>query len=154
MPNTILIVDDDPVQRRLLEAMLRRFGYDAARGGEWAKQALSRLRGCGRRAHRPRHPRLVMPDLDGMGVLRRMRESGIETPAIVQTAHGSIDAVVTAMRGGRSRLRRQAGRRGAPAGLDQERAAGRRARGRGPQSAPPRFGHAQLPRPRHRAAPT
>jgi len=26
MPSTILIVDDDPVQRRLLEAMARRFG--------------------------------------------------------------------------------------------------------------------------------
>ena len=29
MPHTILIVDDDPVQRRLLEAMARRFGYEA-----------------------------------------------------------------------------------------------------------------------------
>ena len=29
MAATILVVDDDPVQRRLLEAMVRRFGYDA-----------------------------------------------------------------------------------------------------------------------------
>ena len=29
MTATILIVDDDPVQRRLLEAMVRRFGYGA-----------------------------------------------------------------------------------------------------------------------------
>src|SRR6202023_2439602 len=29
MPETILIVDDDPVQRRLIESMARRFGYDA-----------------------------------------------------------------------------------------------------------------------------
>ena len=29
MPATILIVDDDPVQRRLLESMVRRFGYEA-----------------------------------------------------------------------------------------------------------------------------
>ena len=28
MSGTILVVDDDPVQRRLLEAMVRRFGYE------------------------------------------------------------------------------------------------------------------------------
>ena len=28
MTSTILIADDDPVQRRLLEAMTRRFGYE------------------------------------------------------------------------------------------------------------------------------
>ena len=28
MAALILIVDDDPIQRRLLEAMARRFGYD------------------------------------------------------------------------------------------------------------------------------
>ena len=30
MTDTVLIVDDDPVQRRLLDAMLKRFGYDVA----------------------------------------------------------------------------------------------------------------------------
>jgi DNA-binding NtrC family response regulator len=43
---------------------------------------------------------LVMPDLDGMGVLTRMRQRGIAIPAIVQTAHGSIEAVISAMRAG------------------------------------------------------
>ena len=41
-----------------------------------------------------------MPDLDGMGVLTRMRQRGIAIPAIVQTAHGSIEAVISAMRAG------------------------------------------------------
>ena len=41
-----------------------------------------------------------MPDLDGMGVLTRLRQRGIQTPAIVQTAHGSIEAVISAMRAG------------------------------------------------------
>src|SRR5256714_1495446 len=38
MPETILIVDDDPVQRRLIESMARRFGYDAVavEGGDAA----------------------------------------------------------------------------------------------------------------------
>ena len=43
---------------------------------------------------------LVMPDLDGLGVLARMREAGINVPVIVQTAHGGIDNVVSAMRAG------------------------------------------------------
>src|SRR6185312_6338885 len=43
---------------------------------------------------------LVMPGLDGMGVLAKIREAGISIPVIVQTAHGGIDNVVSAMRAG------------------------------------------------------
>jgi DNA-binding NtrC family response regulator len=43
---------------------------------------------------------LVMPGLDGMGVLSGMREVGLNIPVIVQTAHGGIDNVVSAMRAG------------------------------------------------------
>jgi DNA-binding NtrC family response regulator len=95
---TILIVDDDPVQRRLLDAMVRRFGHEAvvAEGGEAAVAALS--------AEAPRIDcvvlDLVMPDLDGLGVLSRMREAGLSLPVIVQTAHGGIDNVISAMRAG------------------------------------------------------
>ena len=45
---------------------------------------------------------LVMPNLDGLGVLAKMRQAGIAIPVIVQTAHGGIDNVVTAMRAGAS----------------------------------------------------
>jgi len=95
---TILIVDDDPVQRRLLEAMARRFGHEAIAvdGGEAAMAALADSTArvdC-------MVLDLVMPDLDGMGVLARMREAGISVPVIVQTAHGGIDNVISAMRAG------------------------------------------------------
>jgi DNA-binding NtrC family response regulator len=43
---------------------------------------------------------LMMPDLDGLGVLSRMRDAGIAVPVIVQTAHGGIDNVISAMRAG------------------------------------------------------
>jgi DNA-binding NtrC family response regulator len=99
MTSTILIADDDPVQRRLLEAMTRRFGYEAETV-ESGEAALARM-------ERPDGPAidllildLVMPDLDGMGVLARMRDKKIAIPAIVQTAHGSIEAVISAMRAG------------------------------------------------------
>jgi DNA-binding NtrC family response regulator len=99
MSEAVLIVDDDPVQRRLLEAMVQRFGYRTllAEGGDAAAQLLTG----------PEAARvdcvvldLVMPDLDGLGVLARMREAGCDIPAIVQTAHGGIDNVVSAMRAG------------------------------------------------------
>ena len=41
-----------------------------------------------------------MPDLDGLGMLAKMRERGLRIPVIVQTAHGGIDNVVSAMRAG------------------------------------------------------
>ena len=43
---------------------------------------------------------LVMPGLDGMGVLAKIREAGLSIPVVVQTAHGGIDNVVSAMRAG------------------------------------------------------
>ena len=45
---------------------------------------------------------LVMPDVDGMTVLERMRDQKRAVPTIVQTAHGSIETVISAMRAGAS----------------------------------------------------
>jgi len=97
MPETVLIVDDDPVQRRLLEAMVQRFGYRAvtAEGGDAALKLIADAAPIDGIVLD-----LVMPDLDGLGVLARLRESGIDIPVIVQTAHGGIDNVVSAMRAG------------------------------------------------------
>src|ERR1051326_1468257 len=100
MAETILIVDDDPVQRRLLEAMVRRFGYEAATadGGE---AALRRVIGGAEAAKIDAGALdLVMPDLEGLGVLARPKEAGAGVPVIVQTAHGGIDNVISAMRAG------------------------------------------------------
>ena len=97
MSVTVLIVDDDPVQRRLLEAMVQRFGYQAvsAEGGDAALKILG-----GSQPIDCVVLDLVMPDLDGLGVLARMREQGLDIPVIVQTAHGGIDNVVSVMRAG------------------------------------------------------
>ena len=99
MSSRVLIVDDDPVQCRLLEGMLQKFGYEplALDNGDAAIELLSL----------PDGSRidcvildLVMPNLDGLGVLARLRRAGIKLPVIVQTAHGGIDNVVSAMRAG------------------------------------------------------
>ena len=99
MSSRVLIVDDDPVQCRLLEGMLHKFGYEplALDNGEAAVELLGSPDGgpidC-------MILDLVMPNLDGLGVLARLRQAGIKLPVIVQTAHGGIDNVVSAMRAG------------------------------------------------------
>src|SRR5688500_17068275 len=104
MSERILIVDDDPVQRRLLDNMVRKFGYEplVAEGGDAAIAALTGAEGLGTGGAGIDAVvlDLVMPDLDGLGVLAKMREAGLTLPVIVQTAHGGIDNVVSAMRAG------------------------------------------------------
>ncbi len=99
MSTTILIVDDDPVQRRLLSAAVERMGHTpiALEGGQAAVALLSGTDGD---AVSLLVLDLMMPDLDGMGVLARLREMDRQLPVIVQTAHGGIDTVVNAMRAG------------------------------------------------------
>lgn len=99
MATRVLVVDDDPVQRRLLDALLRKFDYEPVlmEGGE---TALALLDSPDRGGIDCVVLDLVMPELDGYTVLKRLRERGISVPVIVQTAQGSIDTVVTAMRAG------------------------------------------------------
>ncbi|HEY0440794.1 MAG TPA: sigma-54 dependent transcriptional regulator [Xanthobacteraceae bacterium] len=99
MAERVLVVDDDPVHRRLIENMLTRFGYEVASAAS-GEAALAMLAGAQDAPIDCVLLDLVMPDLDGLGVLGRMREAGMSLPVIVQTAHGGIDNVVSAMRGG------------------------------------------------------
>src|ERR1700755_3568622 len=99
MAATILIADDDAVQRRLVENMVQRCGYETVvvDSGDAAMDLLTA----------PDTPviaaivlDLVRRGRDGMGVLEKIREAGLNIPVIVQTAHGGIDNVVSAMRAG------------------------------------------------------
>jgi DNA-binding NtrC family response regulator len=99
MAASILIADDDAVQRRLVENMVQKCGYETivVDSGDAAIALLTA----------PDAPvidalvlDLVMPGLDGMGVLAKIREAGLAIPVVVQTAHGGIDNVVSAMRAG------------------------------------------------------
>jgi DNA-binding NtrC family response regulator len=95
----ILIVDDDPVQCRLLEGMVQKLGYEpiALDNGD---AALALLTGADGARIDCVILDLVMPNLDGLGLLARLRQAAITVPVIVQTAHGGIDNVVSAMRAG------------------------------------------------------
>jgi DNA-binding NtrC family response regulator len=92
----VLIVDDDPASRRLLEVRLRPLECDVATAGN-GELALGAIR--------KDLPDLVlldlqMPRMGGIEVLRALRKEGINVPTIVITAHGSIETAVEAMKEG------------------------------------------------------
>jgi len=97
MAKTILVVDDDPTQRRLIQAVLERDGnavVHAASGGE----AIDRMtRGGGADLILLD---MVMPEMSGLECLAELRSAGINEPVIVLTANGGIDMVVKAMQAG------------------------------------------------------
>src|SRR6201994_979797 len=98
MVATILIADDDAVQRRLVENMVQRCGHQTVvvDSGDAAIAVLTDQT----RSSDAVVLELVMPGLGGLGVLSKIRELGLTVPVIVQTAHGGIDNVVSAMRAG------------------------------------------------------
>ena len=98
MAKTVLVVDDDPTQRRLLQAAVERAGFacrvapDGESGLEMARNASDGVDVM--------LLDLVMPGLSGMDVLTRLQEVRPDLPVMVLTASGSIDTVVQAMRAG------------------------------------------------------
>jgi DNA-binding NtrC family response regulator len=99
MAASILIADDDPVQRRLVENMVQKCGYETL-VVESGDAVIAVLTAPDAQAIDAVVLDLVMPGLDGMGVLAKIRDAGFNIPVIVQTAHGGIDNVVSAMRAG------------------------------------------------------
>jgi DNA-binding NtrC family response regulator len=99
MAQTVLIVDDDPTQRRLLEAVVSRQGYDVeiAQGGEDAMTFMQSEKGTGIDLILLD---LVMPDLDGFEVLSQVKPRWPELPVIVLTAQSGIDVIVKVMQAG------------------------------------------------------
>jgi CheY-like chemotaxis protein len=95
----ILIAEDDPVSRRILEATLVRAGYDVVVTSN-GNDAWVVLRG-------DNAPLLavldvMMPGIDGLEVCRRVRQLPASTPAylILLTALGSKEAIVRGIEAG------------------------------------------------------
>jgi DNA-binding NtrC family response regulator len=97
MTKTVLVVDDDPTQRRLIQAVLERDGFSVshAENGDAAMAHLA--------SGAPVDVvllDLVMPGMTGHETLREMRSRGFVQPVIVLTASGGVDTVVKAMQAG------------------------------------------------------
>ena len=83
----LLLVDDEDNLRSMLQAALQHHGYDVrpAAGGREAMAAVPEVR-----------PDLIvldvmLPDLDGFEVCRRLRSEGVRTPVLFLTARDSTD---------------------------------------------------------------
>ena len=89
----ILIADDEINIRRVLEAILKRDGYEVvtAANGEEA------LAGMGRGVHTVITD-LKMPGLDGMTLLKRLTAEHPDVPVVMITAHGSVENAVEAVK--------------------------------------------------------
>jgi DNA-binding NtrC family response regulator len=97
MNKTVLVVDDDPTQRRLAQAVLEREGFRVAHA-DGGRAALDHLA-----SGAPADVVLLdlnMPGMSGQETLADMRGRGFAQPVIVVTATGGIDTVVAAMRAG------------------------------------------------------
>lgn len=99
MAQTILVVDDDPVARGLIEMAIARSGLTVvtAGGGAAALDILLSSRG---ETISLMLLDLVMPDVDGFEVLTKLRAVNQELPVIVITAKDDSDSTADAMSAG------------------------------------------------------
>jgi DNA-binding NtrC family response regulator len=92
----VLVIDDETVPRQSLELTLDRAGYDCA-AFESAKDAMAELAANGADAV---ITDLRMPGIDGLEVVKRVRQLSDEIPVIVVTGYGSVAGAVEAMKNG------------------------------------------------------
>src|SRR5512144_1641355 len=92
----VLVVDDEADNRRILEYMLQRDGY-TVRSAPSGRQALKVY---------AEHQidlallDLSMPEMDGITLLKRLRQEDSNLQVIMVTAHGSVERAVEAMKAG------------------------------------------------------
>ena len=96
MKHRILIADDDESGRGGLAALLAMWGYEVQEAVD-GKDALERAP-----SFRPHVvvADMVMPVIDGIGLLKPLAATVPEAAVILLTAHGSIETAVSAMREG------------------------------------------------------
>ncbi len=94
----ILVIEDDPVQRRLLKNAIERHGHvvHLADNGRIGLEMVKRDSGLFNVIVLD----LMMPEMNGLEFLEAIHELGTQIPVIVQTGQGGIETVVQAMRAG------------------------------------------------------
>ena len=94
--NTILIIDDEPIIRKLLARMMELEGYEVFQAAD---------RASGLKLLTAKTPQLVLcdvflPDGNGVEMVKEIKELQPETEVILLTAHGNIPDGVQAIKNG------------------------------------------------------
>jgi DNA-binding NtrC family response regulator len=94
MSGAVLIVDDERTLARAIKAYLAESGYEAEVAGD-AEQALGMLETL-----RPDvvFSDLRLPGMNGLDLLRRIREYDAALPVVIMTAYGTIEGAVEAVK--------------------------------------------------------
>src|ERR1051326_4529935 len=92
----ILVVDDEPAERDGLARLVGQWGYEVetASSGEEALNLIE-----------TQHPAvvltdLVLPEMDGLTLLQKLKETGRPPIVLLVTGHGTVETAVEAMRHG------------------------------------------------------
>jgi len=91
--DTILVVDDDPAVRRTVGEMLSRadYGVLTAEDGRTALEMLQK---------RPDIDLVIvdyrMPGMDGLALVRRIKEMRLAVPVMIMTGHGDLESYLCA----------------------------------------------------------
>ncbi|WP_395701211.1 sigma-54-dependent transcriptional regulator [Aquabacterium sp.] len=95
---SVLVADDEPHMRRVLEIALRKMGHRVLVAGNGREAADIVQAGAVDLVITD----LRMPVMDGLALLRHLRAMEFDVPVIVITAHGSVESAVEAMKQGAS----------------------------------------------------
>jgi len=93
---SILVVEDGQSQREMLRDFLRENGHEAS-GAEQGEKALDLL---GKNYFDLLLVDYKMPGMDGMELLRAVKEINPEIDVVMMTAYGTVETAVTAMKAG------------------------------------------------------
>jgi DNA-binding NtrC family response regulator len=95
---SILIVEDEPKLRRLLEISLSEDGHNVRTLGD----AENALKGLAREPADVIVTDLKLPGMNGLEFLQEAKRMNAATPVVVMTAYGSVETAVEAMKAGAS----------------------------------------------------
>src|SRR5881394_1644791 len=92
----VLIVEDDPAARIGLEQLVKSWGFiaESASDGEEALEKVTTFRPAIVITD------LVMPRMDGLGLLRALTQQGADATTLILTAQGTVETAVEAMKEG------------------------------------------------------